>query len=435
MENKSEKNENQNQTPAAPSISSNRPPNKGRYNILRDPNTAPARIYIGNVSEQTTEEDLKNKFGKYGQIVGISVNRGFAFLQFMTKDSAQAAIENENKTLLHDKIIAVRTAVKRNDEIPPGSGPNQAQTSQSGNIPAASPSSTSIASNNGTFSSQSTNSNNNKSIYSNFNRTFESNDVEIIVMTRELTMYAERIESCLRNLRFKVDLLYPNVQVPMAKILSNIASRGTLYAIQINQENMNHQSVTLNVLYGVPIEHRNMPVKLALEFVEKDMKKYLETEKLKETMSSDSGFQQQISLVDPVAAIQSLTEPISDPIRNLLKLLIENKPLTVLQYDRLISHLNERRTLQVKAELGEDGFDLVPKLNVPETPIISKAEEEMQKKIKDIISQANYLDTLEAKRGPFKMTDEVLKLLQNPKIERALDSLLHPDVFPTLKIA
>lgn len=46
-------------------------PHKFKYNVMRDPNTAPARIYIGNVSESVTEEDLKNKFSKYGQIIGM----------------------------------------------------------------------------------------------------------------------------------------------------------------------------------------------------------------------------------------------------------------------------------------------------------------------------------------------------------------------------
>lgn len=43
---------------------------KGRYNSCNDPNTAPARIYIGNLSEKAAEEDLRTKFSKYGQIVG-----------------------------------------------------------------------------------------------------------------------------------------------------------------------------------------------------------------------------------------------------------------------------------------------------------------------------------------------------------------------------
>lgn len=47
--------------------------NKPKENLhhLKDPNTAPARIYIGNVPEAATKEDIEAKFTKYGQINGI----------------------------------------------------------------------------------------------------------------------------------------------------------------------------------------------------------------------------------------------------------------------------------------------------------------------------------------------------------------------------
>lgn len=44
---------------------------KARKNVyMRDPNTAPARVYIGNIAEGVTEEDLEEKFSPYGQISG-----------------------------------------------------------------------------------------------------------------------------------------------------------------------------------------------------------------------------------------------------------------------------------------------------------------------------------------------------------------------------
>lgn len=55
-------------------------PFKGRYNSLNDPNTAPARIYVGNLSETVNEEHLRNKFEPYGQIVGKKISILFKYL-------------------------------------------------------------------------------------------------------------------------------------------------------------------------------------------------------------------------------------------------------------------------------------------------------------------------------------------------------------------
>lgn len=54
---------------------------KARKNVyMRDPNTAPARIYIGNIAEGVTEGDIEDKFSPYGQISGKLVfNLNFLF--------------------------------------------------------------------------------------------------------------------------------------------------------------------------------------------------------------------------------------------------------------------------------------------------------------------------------------------------------------------
>lgn len=64
--------------------------------------------------------------------------------------------------------------------------------------------------------------------------------------------YAEYIEQRLKNLGLIVDLLFPNDDVPIGKVLANISSRGCLYAILVMPQNEEHRSLTLNVLHGVP---------------------------------------------------------------------------------------------------------------------------------------------------------------------------------------
>lgn len=48
-------------------------------------------------------------------------------------------------------------------------------------------------------------------------------------------------------LGIRVDLLFPNDQVPINKVLGNIQSRGCLYAILVLPVNMEHKSLTLTV--------------------------------------------------------------------------------------------------------------------------------------------------------------------------------------------
>ena len=46
----------------------------------------------------------------------------------------------------------------------------------------------------------------------------------------------------------KIDVLFPNPDIPLPKILGNIASRGVLFAIVITPLNEEHNSMTVNIL-------------------------------------------------------------------------------------------------------------------------------------------------------------------------------------------
>lgn len=69
--------------------------------------------------------------------------------------------------------------------------------------------------------------------------------------------YAEFIEKKLKNLGLIVDLLFPNEDVPIGKVLANISSRGCLYAILVMPINEEHRSLTLNILHGIPQGEKN----------------------------------------------------------------------------------------------------------------------------------------------------------------------------------
>lgn len=76
--------------------------------------------------------------------------------------------------------------------------------------------------------------------------------------------YAEYIEVRLKKLGLTVDLLFPNEDVPVTRVLANIASRGSLYAILILPQNEEHRSLTLNILHGQP--QGKLPCKISFLF-------------------------------------------------------------------------------------------------------------------------------------------------------------------------
>jgi len=55
------------------------------------------RVFVNNVSEDTSQDDLKKAFGEYGSVTdAYNPGKGFAFVNFSTEDEANVAIEEMN---------------------------------------------------------------------------------------------------------------------------------------------------------------------------------------------------------------------------------------------------------------------------------------------------------------------------------------------------
>ena len=75
-------------------------------------------IYVGNLSRETTEDDLRQAFEAFGQVESTNVikdrfsgeSRGFGFVEMPSKDEAQAAIEEMNGKELQGSAINVNEA-------------------------------------------------------------------------------------------------------------------------------------------------------------------------------------------------------------------------------------------------------------------------------------------------------------------------------------
>lgn len=75
-------------------------------------------LYVGNLSYEATEEDLRQAFSQYGAIDKVSLmkdkisgqSRGFAFVEMPSKEEAEAAIGSLNGKDLKGRPITVNEA-------------------------------------------------------------------------------------------------------------------------------------------------------------------------------------------------------------------------------------------------------------------------------------------------------------------------------------
>ncbi len=72
-------------------------------------------IYVGNLSRETTEDDLRHAFEAFGQVVSINIvrdgitgeSRGFGFVRMLSMNEAQTAITEMNGKDLKGHTIKV----------------------------------------------------------------------------------------------------------------------------------------------------------------------------------------------------------------------------------------------------------------------------------------------------------------------------------------
>jgi RNA recognition motif-containing protein len=89
-------------------------------------------IYVGNLSYNTTEDDLRAAFGEFGDISKVAVitdkytgqSKGFGFVEMENDDEANAAMQALNETDMGGRTIRVNQAKPRGDR-PPRSNNNQ----------------------------------------------------------------------------------------------------------------------------------------------------------------------------------------------------------------------------------------------------------------------------------------------------------------------
>ncbi|KAI4470474.1 nuclear receptor coactivator 5-related [Holotrichia oblita] len=118
----------------------------------------------------------------------------------------------------------------------------------------------------------------------------------------------------------------------------------------------------------------------------------------------------------------SLAEKHPEAIQMLLNLLAENRLLTAIQYDRIIKYLQDRKELQKAYEGDEDSES--KKEGEPD-----HKQAELQSRIMNILNKS-------ASDSPKPVTPTTQSgptpLLNDPSVQKALDSLLSGDMFKSI---
>ena len=81
------------------------------------------RLYVGNLSYDTTEQELQELFAQAGSVQDVSLPtdrntgrmRGFGFIQMGSDDDAQEAIRRFNGFVLRDRQLTVNEARPREE--------------------------------------------------------------------------------------------------------------------------------------------------------------------------------------------------------------------------------------------------------------------------------------------------------------------------------
>ena len=91
------------------------------------------KIYVGNLSYEATEEELRQEFEAFGEVTSVSLitdrdsgrPKGFGFVEMAAKAEAEAAITGLNGKILKERTIVVNESRPRTDNSGGGSYGNR----------------------------------------------------------------------------------------------------------------------------------------------------------------------------------------------------------------------------------------------------------------------------------------------------------------------
>lgn len=167
-------------------------------------------------------------------------------------------------------------------------------------------------------------------------------DCSVIVVNKAQNRdYAETVGRKVRDLGMVVDLIFLNTEVSLTQALEDVGRARTPFAIIITQQHQVHRSCTVNILFGTPQEHRNMPMQDAMMLVAHnyDAYKVENREKEREEIARKAA-----KMADDVLLREPDRESHPVSVLTAITLLAENRFVTPEEMDSLISYLKDKRT-------------------------------------------------------------------------------------------
>ena len=76
-----------------------------------DPKSVNSRIFVGNLNTFTlTKDDVETIFKRYGRIIGISMHKGYAFVQYTNEYDARNAVSGEDQRVYASQQVGKSTS-------------------------------------------------------------------------------------------------------------------------------------------------------------------------------------------------------------------------------------------------------------------------------------------------------------------------------------
>ncbi|NXH16077.1 NCOA5 protein, partial [Bucco capensis] len=174
-------------------------------------------------------------------------------------------------------------------------------------------------------------------------------DCSVIVVNKQTKEYAESVGRKVRDLGMVVDLIFLNTEMSLTQALDDVSRGGSPFAIVITQQHQVHRSCTVNIMFGTPQEHRNMPQADAMVLVARNYERYKTESREKEREE----IARQAAKMADEAVLQERERPPAmeegargghpPAIQSLLNLLADNRYLTAEETDKVINYLRERK--------------------------------------------------------------------------------------------
>ncbi|XP_060775340.1 nuclear receptor coactivator 5 isoform X3 [Neoarius graeffei] len=170
------------------------------------------------------------------------------------------------------------------------------------------------------------------------------NKLQNLTFCRE---YAEMVGRKVRDLGMVVDLIFLNTEVSLTQALEDVSRARTPFAIIITQQHEVHRSCTVNILFGTPQEHRNMPMQDAMVLVAHNYDTFKMENRAKER---DEISRKAAKMADEVLMREHDRQAHPVSVLTAVTLLSEGRFLTPQELTLLINYLQDKRDHLVRGE-------------------------------------------------------------------------------------